>query len=261
MTEENEDKWFYTHEGERLGPVAFSELQKMAREAGLNPRLDMAWKQGMTEWKAAGEINGLFEKGDAPESQKSLTSPAGGTSKASKAEIPDHEDSVAEVMSHEVDWPGARRRSILFMTFIFPLVWGGIYGLIASFLGPQLGPEIMEYIGLAAALLPSILVIYFLLMRLVNLGMSRWWFLGAFIPLLNLWLGYRCFACPPGYAYHKKLDGAGIALAIFYWIFFLLTHLTIAAIIFIMLGEVNNPALQDLLEKVPAELREKMPKP
>jgi hypothetical protein len=258
MTEEPQDKWFYTREGERLGPVAFSELQAKAREAGLNPRLDMVWKQGMEEWKAAGEIDGLFEKGDAPESQKTLSSTAGG---AGKAEILEQEDSVAEVMSHEGDWPGARRRSILFMTFIFPLVWGGLYGLIASFLGPQLGPEIMEYIGLAAALLPVIFIIYFILMRLVNLGMSRWWFFGIFVPVLNLWIGYRCFACPPGYAYHKKIDGAGIALAILYWLSFLLTQVSIAALIFIMLGEAKNPALQELLEKVPAELREKIPTP
>ena len=147
------------------------------------------------------------------------------------------------------------------MTFIFPLVWGGLYGLIASFLGPQLGPEIMEYIGLAVALLPVIFIIYFILMRLVNLGMSRWWFFGIFVPALNLWIGYRCFACPPGYAYHKKIDGAGIALAILYWLSFLLTQVSIAALIFIMLEEAKNPALQELLEKVPAELREKIPTP
>ncbi len=257
MTDETQEKWFYTHEGERLGPVTFSELQAKAREAGLNPRLDMVWKQGMEEWKAAGEIAGMYDKGDAPESQKTLAPTAG---KVGGADMSQHEDSVAEVMSHEVDWPGARRRSVLFLAFIFPLIWGGIYSFIASFLGPQLGPEIMEYIQLVAALLPVILLIYFLLMRLVNLGMSRWWFFGAFVPLLNLWVGYRCFVCPPGYAYHKKLDGAGVALAILYWVFFLLTQLTIAAIIFIMLSEADSPALQELLDKIPAELREKMPK-
>lgn len=255
MTEETQGTWFYTHEGERLGPVTFSELQAKAREAGLNPRLDMVWQQGMEAWKAAGEIEGLYEKGDAPESQKPLASSAGATNPQ------EHESTVAEVMSKEGDWPGARRRSMFFMAFIFPLIWGGIYGVIASFLGPQLGPEIMEYIGLGAALLPAILVIYFLLIRLVNLGMSRWWFFGTFVPFLNLWLGYRCFACPPGYAYHKKLDGAGIALAIFYWLFFLLTHITIAVMIFLMLDEANNPALTELLEKIPAVIREKMPKP
>jgi hypothetical protein len=47
--------------------------------------------------------------------------------------------------------------------------------------------------------------------------MSRWWYLAVFAPILNLWLGYRCVACPPGYAYYKKMDAAGIGLAILYW--------------------------------------------
>lgn len=85
MTEETEEIWFYTHEGERLGPVAFSELQAKAREAGLNQRLDMVWKQGMEEWKAAGEIAGLYEKADAPESQKTLAPTA---AMAGEAESP-----------------------------------------------------------------------------------------------------------------------------------------------------------------------------
>jgi hypothetical protein len=48
--------------------------------------------------------------------------------------------------------------------------------------------------------------------------MSRLWCLAVFAPFLNLWVGYRCFACPAGYAYQKKLDPPGIALAVIYWI-------------------------------------------
>ena len=48
--------------------------------------------------------------------------------------------------------------------------------------------------------------------------MSRWWYLAVFAPVLNLWVGYRCVACPSGYAHHKKMDVPGIALAALYWI-------------------------------------------
>lgn len=257
MTEETQRTWFYTHEGERLGPVTFSELQAKARETGLNPRLDMVWQQGMEEWKAAGEIDGLFEKGDAPGEPKMLGSGA----TAATEDSSQHDDAVAEMMSKEGEWTGARRRSMLFMAFIFPLIWGGIFSVISSFLGPQLGPEIMHYIELAAALLPAILVIYFFLMRLVNVGMSRWWFFGIFVPILNLWIGYRCVACPAGYAYHKKIDRVGIVLGIIYWLLFVLTHISIAAMVFIMVGEASNPALTELLDKLPAQIRELMPKP
>jgi hypothetical protein len=60
---------------------------------------------------------------------------------------------------------------------------------------------------------PWVALAYFWMKRLVNLGMSRVWLLEILAPVLNLWVSYRCFACPPGYAYHKKLDGTGIALA------------------------------------------------
>jgi hypothetical protein len=47
--------------------------------------------------------------------------------------------------------------------------------------------------------------------------MSRVWFFGLFAPFLNLWVWYRLFACPPGYAYHKKLDPLGWVLAVIHW--------------------------------------------
>ena len=37
------DAWFYTREGERFGPVTFTDLQAAAGSGQLNPRLDMAW--------------------------------------------------------------------------------------------------------------------------------------------------------------------------------------------------------------------------
>lgn len=255
MHEAGQETWFYTREGERIGPVSFTMLREKAASAALDPRLDMAWTSGMAEWKPAGEIDGLFEKRSAtPEPQETLASTA-------EPHTPQNRDTVADMMSKEADWPGARRRSFIFMTFIFPLIWGFIFSTIGSVIGPQLGPEIMRYIGFAAGLLPAILGIYFFLIRLVNLGMSRWWFLAALVPLLNFWVGYRCFACPPGYAYHKKLDGIGVALTIFYWLSFLLVLAATAAMVFLMINEVGNPALQELLNKLPATLRERMPKP
>jgi hypothetical protein len=54
--------------------------------------------------------------------------------------------------------------------------------------------------------------------RFQNLGMSRWWVLGFAIPVINLWLGFRCLACPVGYAVRKKLDGMGKLVAVLYWV-------------------------------------------
>ena len=86
----------------------------------------------------------------------------------------------------------------------------------SPYLMKHAGQVPMEKILYAAVFLPVLIWIHFGLRRLVNLGMSRLWFLALFAPFLNLWVGYRCFVCPPGYAYHKKLDGPGVVLAILY---------------------------------------------
>ena len=41
---------------------------------------------------------------------------------------------------------------------------------------------------------------------------------GFLIPVINLWLGFRCLACPVGYAVRKKLDGMGKLVAVLYWV-------------------------------------------
>ncbi len=252
VSRDPEDAWYYTREGQRIGPVGFSDLREKAGEAALDPRLDMVWKQGMAEWKPSGEIEGLFEKRATP-APESLAPPA-------DPYTPPTQGNLLEGMGMEDDWPGARRRSFLFMTIIFPFLWSFLFAFIGQFLGSQLGPEIMQYIGLAAGILPLIAGIYFSLMRLVNLGMSRWWFLGNFVPLLNFWVGYRCFACPAGYAYHKKLDGVGILLAILYWLSVVVTVLVAVAVIALMFGAVDNPEIQEQLREPLRMIQEQLGK-
>lgn len=255
MNQSADDTWFYTREGERLGPVSFADLRVKAGEAALDPRLDMVWNQGMDDWKPSGEIEGLFEKrGPVEEVKESLAATA-------DPYAPPTQGSITGQLTQEADWPGARRRSFLAMTILFPFVWSFGFGLIAGILGGQLGPEIMQFIGLGAGLVPLIVTIYFSLNRLVNLGMSRWWFLGNFVPLLNFWVGYRCFACPAGYAYHKKLDGPGIALAIIYWLLLLVGILVAGAVIALMFGMIESPELQEQLREVMRQAQQQAPEP
>lgn len=246
-----EDAWFYTREGERIGPVNLAELKIKAGEAALDPRLDMVWTKGMAEWKPAGEIEGLFERRGASEQKEDLARAAG-------PYAPPKSGSVAEAMSREGGWPGARRRSFLFMTILFPFVWSFLFAFLAGFLASQLGPEIMQYVGVVGGALPLIAGVCFGLMRLTNLGMSRWWYLGNFVPFLNFWIGYRCFACPAGYAYHKKLDGPGIALAILYWLMFVVGILVMVAMVVFMFGMVNDPEMQKQFDEPLRILREKL---
>ena len=153
-------------------------------------------------------------------------------------------------MRREDSWPGARRRAYLTASLLLPLLANAalIYGpaLLVSLPDPALLNKIT--LGATAAL--CLIGLYYGLQRLANLGMSRWWYLGHFVPILNLWVGYRCFACPAGYAYHKKLDGAGIALAICYWLLLALVLLALVALGVILMLYGDNAQVAELLRQL-----------
>ena len=248
MNETTPDAWFYSRQGERLGPVTFDELRQMAKQAELNPRLDMVWKHGMDQWTPAGEIPGLFERRAEAEPAAEIAAEIAVTAAADPYTPPASEGAGEVDLSEQ--WPGARRRGYIFFVVLLPVLWN-----IATIFGATLttrlvDPNIASLIIMAGSIVMLIIVIYFSLMRLVNLGMSRWWFLGSFVPLLNLWVGYRCFACPAGYAVHKKLDGAGIFLAIIYWLMIALVLLVIAAAIAMLAGALGSPEMREQLEEI-----------
>jgi hypothetical protein len=104
------------------------------------------------------------------------------------------------------------------------------------------------------SLVPFILLIAASLQRFQNLGMSRIWFFGLFAPLLNLWVWYRLFACPPGYAYHKKLDPLGWVLAVLHWgsLLLVVAAFGFAAYMLTQAGE-DDPtrvAIEEYIEKM-----------
>jgi hypothetical protein len=236
------DAWFFTQAGERGGPVGFADLQSRAKEGGLNPRLDMVWTQGMPEWKPAGEVEGLFEKRAAEEAPEEGLAPAAMMEMA--ADRP-----VEPWMDPDADWPGARRRSFYALTLLFPLVWHLGFAAAAGFIETVTGPRIMGVLLVVAALVPLIVLIHISLMRFVNLGMSRWWFFGNFVPILHLWVAYRLYVCPAGYAYHKKLDPIGVILAVLFWLLTAFALITLAMILAVLFGLIANPEMQKLIEE------------
>lgn len=235
MTELPHDAWFYSHAGERLGPVSLTELQAKAAEGGLDPRHDLVWTQGMEEWKPAGEIDTLFERhvNEVAPPANPYTSP--------------QTESVGATMQRQGGWPGARRRAYLSACLLLPLLWNVLHTYGPAALDTPLAPALLQKITLGGTVAFVIIGIVFGLQRLANLGMSRWWYLGHFVPLLNLWVGYRCFACPAGYANHKQMDGIGIALAIFYWLLIVVALLAVIALVVILVYYANEPQVADLL--------------
>ena len=58
-------EWHYSKDGKKIGPISAQELKSLADSGGLLPT-DLVWKEGMSEWKQAGSINGLFLAGQRP---------------------------------------------------------------------------------------------------------------------------------------------------------------------------------------------------
>ena len=159
----------------------------------------------MDAWIPAGKIDGLFERQAV--SVKTEEKPAPISKKPARAP----KQMARPTMTGDASWPGARRRSLFLITLLFPIIWEYAFAAGSPFLVKQAGPVIMGKILPYAPFVPLVVVTWFWLQRLVNLGMNRLWILAAVVPGLNLWLGYRCFVCPAGYAYDRKLDGPGIA--------------------------------------------------
>jgi hypothetical protein len=200
--------WFYTCAGDRLGPVSFDELRTMVANGSLHPRLDRVWKKGMTDWEAAGEIAGLCERRTTVIQQNAPL----------QTSYRPSQNGILTLTENDAPWPGINRQNLLLATLAFLFLWRFSLHVASPFLVQHFGNIHIAEIWQTAAFVLMALLAYCGLQRLVNLGMCKWWFLVIFVPILNLWLAYRCFACPPGYACNQKIDYVGIIIAILFWL-------------------------------------------
>lgn len=201
--------WYFTSGGTRCGPVTFGELRAMAASRVLDPRLDLVWKEGSEGWKQAGLLDGLFERRSVPvEKPDAREAKRPGTVAALRR------DPAAALATKQMSWPGVGRLVLWLGLLLFPVLWSQLPGwsgpvLVATF-GSVLTSKLLPF----ASIVPVALLIYLVLMRLANLGMSRWWALVLAIPVLNLWVAFRCLVCPSGYAHHRKQDRPGMAIVL-----------------------------------------------
>jgi hypothetical protein len=201
--------WYFTTGDTRCGPVTFGDLRTMAASRVLDPRLDMVWTDGMEGWQQAGLFDGLFERRTIP---AAVPDTHGEKRPRRVTALP--ADLTATLASRYLYWPGVGRLTVWLGTLLFPVLWSEFLWWSTPTLFATFGSAWMSKLLPFASIVPVAVVIHLVLMRLVNVGMSRWWALVLAIPVLNLWVGFRCLACPAGYAHHRKLDRTGIAIVL-----------------------------------------------
>ena len=58
-------EWYFTWDGQKLGPVSGAQLKQLASSGRLKPT-DKVCKKGMEKWVTASSVKGLFRAGDKP---------------------------------------------------------------------------------------------------------------------------------------------------------------------------------------------------
>ncbi|MGB6222241.1 GYF domain-containing protein [Haloferula sp.] len=253
---EGKDEWYVSRSGQRFGPVTFAEMVESARAGRLEPRTDMVIGGGLTEWKPAGEVEGLFEKKEAGKAGENGGSQA--SSNNSMAASGSYDDRKGQQQALKL--PGAPRLGYFLGVTVLPVLL--FIGLM------KIMPQVNEFVGKEAApwatlllfLAPLIVVVAIIVKRFQNLAMTGWWFFGLFVPILSWWVGYRLFACPAGYAYTKKLDVIGKVLAVIYWLS-LVGSIAGGAMLARNMEELNDPAMmKKTIENYERTLKRYIPK-
>ena len=240
MHENGKPEWYYTAAGERFGPVTWVALKTRADDGSLDPRNDFVWRPGVADWLPAGQIEGLFLRVARPAEPESLSSPY-----EAPLSVPDEEERPLFLE----DWPGFGRGKYIATVVLYSIAVSVGTSLVRGMAVDQ------QLVGLGKLGLSIAVTLYVTFQRFANLGMSRWWVLGNMVPVLNLWTGYRLFACPQGYAMTRKLDGIGKFLAILYWLMVVLSLVAVAALAYLLLHAGANPEFRRFFESTMAKVR------
>lgn len=212
MAYEPSTSFYIIRTEEQEGPVTLEEMQGMLTTGDLKPE-HLCWTEGMADWEPVANV--------LPD----------------QTPVPPPEVASAPERSSEVVNPYAPPRSSLADTparRVRESYYGGLgrlsYFLITTGLTVLQGAtEELHSLPMTLGLVGVVIVgtIYATLLRIKNLGMTRWWLLWMIVPGLNLVGWYRLTFCQEGWGDSRTLDKTGKVLV---WIFVVLLLLVIGSV-------------------------------
>jgi uncharacterized membrane protein YhaH (DUF805 family) len=211
-------QWYYAKDGEQKGPVMEDVLIALLQNNEIPPD-SLIWSEGMSEWASAQDIGlvyappaeGFHTKENTP--PENLTTPSIPKEFHPAESAAQDEPDTSAPEEDKAEHGGVGRGAYFGLTILL-LIISGMLGASGA-----LG----EY-GSLLLVIPGLILGG---MRYRNIGYSPWVILLAFIPLVNLIVGYQCLALPPGYAQTKQSDTAMKVVSGIYILFIVMILLAI----------------------------------
>lgn len=247
-------QWHYTDRtGQQVGPATTDELVQLI-QSQVVPTSAMAWKDGMPGWKPVSQIEELQtapNTASAPAaalagaqttttpsplatsvptdvSQPSIANPTQEPVDPYKTpNVPTDEEFYMSTANQAENYGGIGRLAY----FLLSIVVAIITQVITFALGGEEIDTNTSYMITGGSFLVSMFVAF---SRFKNIGMSRWWFLGNFVPILNIFVSVWILSRQEGWVETQELDTAGKIIAWIMWTLILLSLLAIIGILFFL---------------------------
>ncbi len=174
----------------------------LARSGAIDPATTLVWRQGLKDWMTLGESGILAEIGSIPQ-----VAPVQASNNPYQVSERTRNALDEPRQGAMIEYPGYGRLRYFLITMVFTILCYAIAAAIGFAMygsKPNIGVVVLVVIAVFSAMLAG--SIYIGVQRLKNLGMSGLALFWMFVPFMNMWLGWRMIACPPGYEDHRTLD-------------------------------------------------------
>jgi uncharacterized membrane protein YhaH (DUF805 family) len=205
------EEWYFAKDGEQDGPVTTQQIQALVSAGHLDPANAHVWREGMEDWITLEESGLLAEPTSSAGALPVPSIPTAATKISHPVSERTYQEPVRQDFEVEAQYPGyGRLRYFLTNLVVTAVFYAGIFAVALMLFNSAGGSEDAGAAGgigmLLLMLIMMVATFYIAYKRVINLGMSGVAVLWTLVPFVNLWIGWRMVACPPGYEHHRTLD-------------------------------------------------------